>query len=291
MRASVDAARVAEQRAGERAGGDALPDAGRAVEEVRVRRPVGERSLEEALRLPLLGDVSEGGHGSPPRSRRSAVRPSTTTKRSGNRAASVRYASTARRQNASPVALDPVALAAHARERGLGVDLDQERPVGHEAADGRQVELENRVEPEIAAAALVRDGRVEVAVADDRRAALERGADHLVDVLGPGRGVERGLGPGRHVVAVEHELADCLAERRAAGLAGETTSTPSRSARSARSRAWVVLPQPSRPSNVTNIAGTLDHGDAGVGCRDARPRDRRRRLHRLAPRRRARRPR
>ena len=39
--------------------------------------------------------------------------------------------------------------------------------------------------PRRRAAALVRGGRVDVAVADDRRAALERGPDHLVDVLRP----------------------------------------------------------------------------------------------------------
>ena len=93
-------------------------------------------------------------------------------------------------------------------------------PVGHQPADGQQVELEDGVDPELAAAALIRDGRVEVPVADDRRAALERGSDHLVDVLRARREVERGLGPRRDVVAVEDEVTDLLAERRAARLAG-----------------------------------------------------------------------
>ena len=66
--------------------------------------------------------------------------------------------------------------------------------------------------------ALVGDGRVDVAVAHDGRAPFERRADHLLDVLRARGRVERRLGPRRDVVAVEDEVADRLAERRAPGL-------------------------------------------------------------------------
>ena len=54
VRAALDALAVAEQLAGEGARRQPLPDAGRTVEEVGVRRPVGERRAEQPLRLVLL---------------------------------------------------------------------------------------------------------------------------------------------------------------------------------------------------------------------------------------------
>ena len=101
----------------------------------------------------------------------------------------------------------------------VDADLEQDRPVGHEPLDGREVELEHTLEPEPTGDALIGNGRVDVAVADDGRAALERRPDQLLDMLGRERGVERRLGPRRDVVAVEDELADLLPERRAARLA------------------------------------------------------------------------
>ena len=100
-----------------------------------------------------------------------------------------------------------------------GLEHEQERPVGEQSADRGEVELEHALEPELAPDALVRDGRVEVAVADHRRPAFERGADHLVDVLSARGGVQQRLGPGRHVPAVQNEIAHPLAELGAAGLA------------------------------------------------------------------------
>jgi hypothetical protein len=64
------------------------------------------------------------------------------------------------------------------------------------------------VEP--AARPLVRDGRVDVAVADHRDATLEGRPDRLVDVLGARGGVEQRLRPRCHVTAVQEELADLL---------------------------------------------------------------------------------
>ena len=104
--------------------------------------------------------------------------------------------------------------------RCLGrVEQEQERAVGEQPADGVEVELEHALEAEPAPDALVRDRGVDVAVADDRGAALERGPDHLVHVLCARGGVQQGLGPRRDVATVEDELADPLAELGASRLA------------------------------------------------------------------------
>ena len=79
MRPRVDAARITEQLAGERVRRGSLPDARRPVEEVGVSRTVRECRLEQALRLPLLGDVSEGGSRISSASSAIGRSPSTTT--------------------------------------------------------------------------------------------------------------------------------------------------------------------------------------------------------------------
>ena len=101
---------------------------------------------------------------------------------------------------------------------GLTVDEQDERAVGREIRDG-DVQLEHTVDAEPARDALVRERRVEVAVAHDVRACGERRPDHALCELGPRGGEERRLGPRRRMLAVEQEAADLLAERRAAGLA------------------------------------------------------------------------
>ncbi len=73
MRARLDAALVAEQRGGEREGSRPLADPGRPVQEVRVSRAVGERRLEQPLRLGLLRNGREGLHTPPRRARRRGV--------------------------------------------------------------------------------------------------------------------------------------------------------------------------------------------------------------------------
>ena len=89
---------------------------------------------------------------------------------------------------------------------------------GSRPLHGGEVEVEDPLEPEPARDSLVRDGRVEVAVADDQRAAGERGPDHLLDVLRASRRIEESLRPGHDVAAVQDEIADPLAELRAARL-------------------------------------------------------------------------
>src|SRR5439155_25769866 len=72
VRAALDSAGIAEQRAREADGGAALPHAGRAVEEVRVRRALGEGGVEQAPGLGLLRKALEAWHAPPLRSPLSA---------------------------------------------------------------------------------------------------------------------------------------------------------------------------------------------------------------------------
>ena len=116
-----------------------------------------------------------------------------------------------------------------------------------------RVQLEHGVDAEPARDALVGERRVDVAVADDRRAALERRPDHPLDELGARRREQRRLGPRRSSRA--RRAAARGSARRAAfrpARAAGATSRPSPRSHSASSAAWVVLPEPSIPSNVTN---------------------------------------
>ena len=102
---------VAEQLGGEQDREVALPDAGRAVQEIRVRRPLGERRGEQALRLVLFRYGFEVAHGSPRPARRRVARRRAATMRSGNRSASSRYAASTRALEVGALALEPVRLA------------------------------------------------------------------------------------------------------------------------------------------------------------------------------------
>ena len=115
MRAALDPARVAEQRAREADGGAALPHSRRAVEEVRVRRPLGEGGVEQALG-PRPAQESPGSL-----SRTSfaiSLGRLRAVERDDPRAedqAAARGSHVDERRNSLPLALDPIArLAAHA---------------------------------------------------------------------------------------------------------------------------------------------------------------------------------
>ena len=79
VRTALDAARVAEQRPREADRGAALADSRRPVEEVRVRRALGEGGVEQAASLGLLRKALEACHAPPSRSRRAASTPSSVT--------------------------------------------------------------------------------------------------------------------------------------------------------------------------------------------------------------------
>jgi hypothetical protein len=124
------------------------------------------------------------------------------------------------------LALEAVVLPAQPLADPRRVDEQEKRAVREQPSDRGEVQVEDALEPEAARDALVRDRRVDVAVAEHRRAALERGPDDLLDVLRPRGGVQERLRPWRHVPAVQHELADLLAELGAARLARQHDISP-----------------------------------------------------------------
>jgi UDP-glucose 4-epimerase len=119
------------------------------------------------------------------------------------------------------LALQAIVISAQPGRQVGDPELQEERPVGNQASDRAEVQLEDAIEPEPATDALVGDGGVEVAVADDPRAARERRADHLVHVLGARGRVQERLGPGGNVPPVENEVANALPELRSSGFARE----------------------------------------------------------------------
>ena len=240
VRAVDDAPRVAEPGARERERRLGLPHAGRAVEEEGVRVPAGERGGQQPLGLGLLRKCRRrapidllgeqlGARGSVDDHEPVRLALCELPVSAGCAGVEVVF-----------LALDPVALAAHAADGVVGADLEQDRAVGHQPLDGGEVELEHPLEAEAAGDALVGDRRVDVAVADHGGAARERRPDQLLDVLGTRGRVERRLGPRSDVAAVEDEVADLLAERRAAGLAREDDldRPRPRAARRAGAPAW-----------------------------------------------------
>ena len=237
-----------------------LPDARRAVEEIGVRVPAGERrrragasprpAQERTRTAPRISSAICLGRARARRRRRTAPGTAPRARRTPSRSARRKSTPSRSIRSSSP----PMPAPPPRPRRAAGGSVRS----GSSPPTTAQVEVEHPLEPEPAPDALVGDRRVEVAVADDDRAARERRPDHLLDVLRARRRVQRRLGPRRDVAAVEQQLADRLAERCPARLARERRPRGRpRAGASASSRACVVLPQPSRPSKVTNTANCL----------------------------------
>lgn len=118
-----------------------------------------------------------------------------------------------------PFPLDPVGLCAPLR-RDLGIDEHEERAVRQQPVGGDEVELEHLLDAEAPGDPLVRQRRVDVAVANHDPARLQRRADHAGDELGACRREERSLRPRAHLHPLEEQTSHLLAERRPTGLAG-----------------------------------------------------------------------
>ena len=88
MRPRDHPALVLEQLARERERRRRLAHTARSVQEVGMRRPIGERRRQQALGLRLLRNRCERLHGSPSAISSASRDASTTTMRSGKRAAS-----------------------------------------------------------------------------------------------------------------------------------------------------------------------------------------------------------
>ena len=92
--------------------------------------------------------------------------------------------------------------------------VDDDGQVGHQVVDRPHVEVVDLLGAEVAARSLVGHRGVGVAVGQDHLATVERRPDQLVDVVRLVGGEQQRLGPRRHVVAVQHQVADLPAERR-----------------------------------------------------------------------------
>ena len=205
--------------------------------------------------------------------------------------------------SAGALVLEAVALAAARRGRRGGSISSRKVRSGTQAAGREPVDALDLLHPQPARSALVGERGVEEAVGHHHAPVLQRRADHPRDQLRAGGGEQQrlGLGAERHV-GVLQQVAHALAGRRAARLAhAERRRRPSASA---SSRAWVVLPERSMPSKVTNrprmrgdrstpptVTQRSSSGGTVPGVANLRrpyedSRHRRRRLHRLEPRRR-----
>ncbi len=118
------------------------------------------------------------------------------------------------------LALDPVEVRALPAPGGVDVEREHEGLRGQQAAGDTEVQLEHVLHAEPAGNSLVGERRVDVPVADHPGPSVERRLDHPRDVLRAGGGEESRLRPGSHVEPVQDDVADRLAEWRAARLAG-----------------------------------------------------------------------
>ena len=251
MRAAEDAVGRADQLGRERERRPPLADAARAVEEVRVRgRVVGERRAEQALRLGLLRKRSR----SCPRmvsASCSGQRAVHGEERAG-RAPRLAVSAVDLLDELVVLALDAIAGSPPRRARLVGVDEEQERAVGEEPAVAWRFSSSTR-----RCRARARcPGRRATSRGSGRRGRRLRArapGDHLVDecARAAAKSAPRPRDTGGRGGA---DVPDCSPTSVPPGSRVVTTSRPSRSRCSPSSSTCVVLPEPSSPSKVTNIA-------------------------------------
>src|SRR5439155_7606191 len=107
------------------------------------------------------------------------------------------------RHELGALALDAVGLAFPPGGGLLGRHENEERAVGQEVPCRRQVDLEDTLDAESAGKALIGEGGVEVAIADDVGPLRLRRPNDLVDELGTRCREESCLGPGRDLFSAE----------------------------------------------------------------------------------------
>ena len=141
---------------------------------------------------------------------------STAATRAGSAAAMAANVSETAARNPSPSLSIRSASAA-----SRGVVTRRIGAIRQQPAGGEQADVAHRVGAEAAPAALERDGRVDVPIADHPGAAGQRGSDHVGHQLRAARGEQQGLRARGHVpvAVVEHERPHALAERRPTRLA------------------------------------------------------------------------
>ena len=248
--------------------------------------PFAQRGVEEAPGLLVLREARERAHGSPLRSPRRAARRRARRCAPGSASASSRYAASTRCMNSSSSRSIRSRSRRARRARLLGVD-EHAGTSAREAARAVTVRFSSRTAllTEATRDPLVGDGRIEVAVAHDvvRRARAPAGSRSRRARRAPPRTAPpRPTARPRRRAARASEPPRRPASRPA--RASQARSAPARAASSASSSACVLFPEPSIPSKVTNMPRLmygLHAGGRHRGCG----------VHRLEPRRRARRPR
>ncbi len=125
------------------------------------------------------------------------------------------------------LSLDPVAPG-EPGEPGRGLEVEQHGQVGTQVLGGPAGDPLQPGDVERTAGSLVGEGRVDVAVGDHDLATGESRTDDRVDVLGLVGGVQQRLGAvgQRARRRVEHDAAYLVADRGAAGLAGQQYDVP-----------------------------------------------------------------
>ena len=171
MRPRGDTTLVAQERGREREGGGALSHPGRPVQEERVRAPSARAADRSRFASGCSGTDAKG-----------SIHLLGELLRGSGRVEDDDPLGEALRELAVPggrtrvervgLALEAVVLSPQPTADLRDVQREQEGPIGEQAADRCEVEVEDALEPEVATDALVGDRRVEVAVADDR---LRRG--------------------------------------------------------------------------------------------------------------------
>ena len=153
------------------------------------------------------------------------------------------------------------------------VDAKQEGEVRGAPGDRDLVQPLDQLDAEAAGGSLVGDGRVDEAVADTSAAGVERRPDDARAELRPGGAEQQQLGARVELeLGVLQQVANPLAGLRAAGLAEQERVGAERLASSA---AWVVFPERSIPSSVTNTPALPTSRDllrAALGARRLRRR-------------------
>jgi hypothetical protein len=143
------------------------------------------------------------------------------------------------------------------------VQVDQQRQVGLQR-DHQVMQAVHRFGQVAPGDALEDAGAVGEAVADHHRAARQRRADGLFQMVAAGGGEQQDLGFRRPAVgvALQHQPADFLGARAAARLARQDDVMAAARSVSASRRACVDLPDPSIPSNERNSPAIHEAGAA-----------------------------
>ncbi len=112
---------------------------------------------------------------------------------------------------------------AGAIEGGSHIEVEQQGEIGKERQTFDGVDAVYEIERQAPPVSLIGEGRILESVAEDHAAFGEARSNHLLDMLGACRRVEKEFACGSHarIVGMEDQTADLVSDRRSARLAGE----------------------------------------------------------------------